>query len=1215
MSTSTWLHATRPARWLLPMTQLIALAGLLASCGGGSSPLDGGADGGCDPGTLACECGEDDACARGQCVAGVCTLCTRGEPGCLCRADGSCQDDLLCTDGQCTACPAGQAGCACRGAECDEGLMCTSGSCAPVSCPPGSADCPCRRLSSPACTDSVCLGDGVCRVCNGDRAGCACVGGNCTAGLLCDAGSCRLPRSCEDLVADGICVEHQRCVASADVDASCVAETCDEGFVWDRGRCVPGLPNCAPGQPGSLLDTCTSQLRQCVEGTGTASCGDCVGGSLEVQGACVGRLACGDASCLESEYCDASGDTPTCLPLPCPPGQARPLGGSCSSCGFSCAGPGLTGRVWPFRTVTDTCVCETLPGYFMPPGGDTLAEVCDQDGDGWVREEVRDSALTVDPTLVQNARCGLFEVGSVLLRDEHGVDAEVASCVEGLILNPSPTDCSARIGLPLVESLRNDTPGDLLDVSTPAYGASGRPLRAQEVNGLSKACVSALGDFDDDGTEDYLQVQLPPDVLDDDPAERLRSFAYFMETHRAYVEVQDGTPRLVIEERFRCDSRDFPLRYDPAVNPAAPTDGYSSGAGATYWRSCQRGVRPNFDPTADPLLPGFDFAQWSCPGGTAACDGIPSAAPHPTLDLRSPIAFGTAFPTDATLCEMGSRFPADGTWRGMNHHSQFRCVGVGTGPGQEPAASFGAGAPLVMNRCEAVSCLPSDPTCIESRSVVASSGAEEAELHCRALGSVTAADFGFAAVRYQPYGVGFSQPDYQGGCVSEDEEYRAQVCPDPVFGVMPAANEFGAQTCFVADCPIGTADCDGNELNGCELQARDNVNCSGCGVACAPANAVGSCSTGFCVVTQCAPGFGDCNNNPSDGCERSTRTLTNCGGCGVVCDIPSSTETCTTGVCLPGGCAAGTGNCDGNAGNGCETQLNTNTHCGGCNVACNPRNATGQCSAGGVCGITACNPGWGNCDGNAANGCETATNTTSHCGGCGATCMLPNANEQCVGGVTCSVDTCVTGFGDCTGGAGCETALNTTTNCGTCGTPCTPPNAVGTCASRTCGIQSCNSGYANCDGSVSTGCNVNLNNNPSCGAASNMGMEAADSECGAVCTVTTAWKQFNTTSGRGEAFFRATAEDKLAICSEDLIHRVTLTVPSGVDYDLRVYDGCGGALLGSSSNGSGQTDTVIIQRPDGSTQNRSFDYWVEVRYHSGSSCSEWTLKFEGRQTC
>ena len=135
------------------------------------------------------------------------------------------------------------------------------------------------------------------------------------------------------------------------------------------------------------------------------------------------------------------------------------------------------------------------------------------------------------------------------------------------------------------------------------------------------------------------------------------------------------------------------------------------------------------------------------------------------------------------------------------------------------------------------------------------------------------------------------------------------------------------------------------------------------------------------------------------------------------------------------------------------------------------------------------------------------------------------------------------------------------------------------------------------------------------GAAMSMGEKAADSECGAFCTVTTAWSQFNSTSGSGEAYFRARAVDALGVCSEDLIHRVTMTVPAGMDYDLYVYDACGGNLLGSSTNGVSASETVTIRREDGTTNDRSFDYWVEVRWFSGSSCAEWTLKFEGRQTC
>src|SRR5690606_2875452 len=140
------------------------------------------------------------------------------------------------------------------------------------------------------------------------------------------------------------------------------------------------------------------------------------------------------------------------------------------------------------RSSDGSCICETTPGYFMLAGGDTEAERCDEDGDGWVRLDTRDPTLLLDGALAANARCGVDAVDTVVLRDEQGTDLEVVSCLEGLLVSPSAAECSQRVPLPLVESLRNDRPG-LLPVTpgSPPYGE--RSLRTHEVNGLTKACV------------------------------------------------------------------------------------------------------------------------------------------------------------------------------------------------------------------------------------------------------------------------------------------------------------------------------------------------------------------------------------------------------------------------------------------------------------------------------------------------------------------------------------------------------------------------------------------------------------------------------------------------------------------------------------------------------------------------------------------------------
>jgi hypothetical protein len=73
--------------------------------------------------------------------------------------------------------------------------------------------------------------------------------------------------------------------------------------------------------------------------------------------------------------------------------------------------------------------------------------------------------------------------------------------------------------------------------------------------------------------------------------------------------------------------------------------------------------------------------------------------------------------------------------------------------------------------------------------------------------------------------------------------------------------------------------------------------------------------------------------------------------------------------------------------------------------------------------------------------------------GCSPSCVNPNGTTSCVGG-TC-VPVCATGFADCDGDPanGCETSTTTTTHCGTCGNVCASDAGTPACNSGTCGVS------------------------------------------------------------------------------------------------------------------------------------------------------------------
>jgi len=306
-----------------------------------------------------------------------------------------------------------------------------------------------------------------------------------------------------------------------------------------------------------------------------------------------------------------------------------------------------------------------------------------------------------------------------------------------------------------------------------------------------------------------------------------------------------------------------------------------------------------------------------------------------------------------------------------------------------------------------------------------------------------------------------------------------------------------AGVCGIQSCNAGFADCDGNAANGCEVNLKADVNnCNACGTKCSAANGTPACSNGVCSIT-CNSGYSNCNNNPSDGCEAALNTTTNCGSCGNTCSTNNGTASCTGGTCGIS-CNSGYANCDNNVANGCEVNLRTDpVHCGSCTTVCNSTNGTATCSNS-VCGIT-CSAGYGNCDNNAANGCETNTsNNVNYCGSCSNVCNSTNGIASCSGG-TCGI-TCNAGYGNCDNNAanGCESNFATNAaHCGNCSTACVYSHAAGVCNAGSCQMGSCEANYGNCDSSSSTGCEAPLDTVSNCNAC---GVTCSNSHGTTACT-------------------------------------------------------------------------------------------------------------------
>jgi hypothetical protein len=253
--------------------------------------------------------------------------------------------------------------------------------------------------------------------------------------------------------------------------------------------------------------------------------------------------------------------------------------------------------------------------------------------------------------------------------------------------------------------------------------------------------------------------------------------------------------------------------------------------------------------------------------------------------------------------------------------------------------------------------------------------------------------------------------------------------------VCPAGQICQSATC-VTVCGTGLTACG----TVCRDLQTDPSNCGMCGRACAAGQ---SCIAGVCTLV-CPMGLTAC----SGVCRDLQVDPNNCGSCGTRC--PSG-QVCSAGRCVVT-CASGLTNCSGS----CTNLVTDPANCGACGNVCPPRpNATPTCRAS-TCSFV-CNPGFADCNGNPADGCEVNTGTdVNNCGGCGTRCTIANGVGVCSSG-TCRIASCNTGFADCNSNPadGCEVNLNTSSaNCGRCGNVCPSGTA---CSGGSCGIR-CNSG-------------------------------------------------------------------------------------------------------------------------------------------------------------
>jgi hypothetical protein len=253
--------------------------------------------------------------------------------------------------------------------------------------------------------------------------------------------------------------------------------------------------------------------------------------------------------------------------------------------------------------------------------------------------------------------------------------------------------------------------------------------------------------------------------------------------------------------------------------------------------------------------------------------------------------------------------------------------------------------------------------------------------------------------------------------------------------------------CTAPVCNAGYGNCDGDPSNGCESGVTsDEQNCGGCGNVCAVQGAhvtSNECMNGQCNP-QCSTNYLTCDNDKQNGCEADKLSdEANCGACGTVCSsLPAAHVTsnlCQSGTCDPV-CSGAYRDCDASRTNGCEVDSSTNaSHCGGCDILCQTGMAAHVSSN--LCSGSACRPQcsglYDDCDKDGKNGCEKDVGSDkTNCGACGTVCGTTNASATSCSAGKCE-PTCNSGWAKCaTPEQGCVTRLGTTSHCAQCGQAC-----------------------------------------------------------------------------------------------------------------------------------------------------------------------------------
>ncbi len=719
-----------------------------------------------------------------------------------------------------------------------------------------------------------------------------------TSGYLCVSNAC-IPcentEECSGTVYYGepsVC-KSGRCTSSTAGAAGMSAHTGAAGRVATGGRVSSaGSPNAAAGQlgvggtssiagalptggalvagsPGSGLGGATIANGGAVV-AGSGGTGGATGGTGGTDGTTVATAA-GGANLGSGGIANGVGATgsaglagsPTAS---CPTSSAQLPDGACKPCGTCDPSiPGLTGNLYPKTSRDGLCVCETKGGYYFTKAIQSTPELCDADKDGWLRITAKQGIDSDDPVIKANARCTLRRVEEVKLVNDIGQSKSLYFTSDGTSVATSPGG-----SLPLYESVANDGGTRSAEQQLPMYGT--RALASEELNSLTKACMSAKADHNGNGLYDVAEwEQMGPPATTSELGDYLPMYtrlSYFLELHTAWftgTRSENGASfgTYIIQERTRAKTTDglaIAITADP-------------GPGGEYWRQCDRKRDSGYVEGAPGTT--FDFASI----------GLPST-----------------------------------NWTGMNHHSQFKCVvGVSVETYGAMVSEVDHAAALHQQTATSLTTRNWFPNSCQVGTTIPSSAADRTnpsapKVECTASSLLPTDEARWVSVSYKLVEEAATSYSYVRGCIYECTEKVPAIvpatcheCDDAAWGkaqdraLSPGSHDANCMVPNVCDgsgncgeCVPGTTRCkDSSTLETCQVNRTWQPTLPACAFGCNGVN--NAC------YPACAPG--------SRGCQSTSQTKA-CNSSGYWQDDV---------VCAANLSCVGTGNCLKSDGQSCNS--------------------------------------------------------------------------------------------------------------------------------------------------------------------------------------------------------------------------------------------------------------------------------------------------------